>query len=262
MRKFIRFLVRNVPRPWLIRFSGLFSRLVLAFYRGSRYECPVCHTKLRKFLPYGNKGGANRLCPSCLSLERHRFLWLWLKQRSNLFSAPLKVLHVAPEQTFIRRFRALKNLDYTTADLFSPLADVKMDIQAMPVKDNTFDVVICNHVLEHVDDDITAMREIFRVLKPAGWAIMQVPIDWSRDFTYEDASIITAKEREKHFGQYDHVRFHGTDYPNRLRSVGFEVDDEDFLAEFTDEQREYHRLPVKEMIWKSVKPRYQHDTSD
>jgi SAM-dependent methyltransferase len=179
---------------------------------------------------------------------------MWLHQRTNFFEAPLKVLHVAPEQSFIRRFRAQKNLEYTTADLFSPLADVKMDIQAMPVSDNSFDVIICNHVLEHVDDDITAMREIFRVLKPGGWAVMQVPVDWSRDFTYEDASITTPAEREKHFGQYDHVRFHGTDYPNRLRSVGFSVDDEDFLSVFSEEEREYYRLPVKEMIWKSVKP--------
>lgn len=147
----------------------------------------------------------------------------------------------------------MTNLNYITADLVSPLADVRMDIQDIPYDEGSFDVVICNHVLEHVDDDIVAMREIFRVLKPGGWAILQVPVDWNRDYTYEDASIVTPKEREKHFGQYDHVRFHGTDYPNRLRSAGFIVDNEDFLQNFTPEEREYHRLPEKEMIWKASK---------
>lgn len=253
MRKLIRFFVRNIPRPWLIRFSKLFSRLVMPFYYGKNHQCPICNSHFRKFLPYGNKGSDNRLCPSCLSLERHRFLWLWLHQRTDFFTAPLRVLHVAPEQSFINRFRKMTNLNYITADLVSPLADVRMDIQDIPYDEGSFDVVICNHVLEHVDDDIVAMREIFRVLKPGGWAILQVPVDWNRDYTYEDASIVTPKEREKHFGQYDHVRFHGTDYPNRLRSAGFIVDNEDFLQNFTPEEREYHRLPEKEMIWKASK---------
>lgn len=254
MRKLIRYFVRNIPRPWLIRFSWLFSRLVMPFYVGSNHQCPVCNMRFRKFLPYGNKGGENRLCPNCLSLERHRLLWLWLNQRTDFFSAQTKVLHVAPEQPFINRFRKMKNLDYTTADLLSPLADIKLDIQDTPFEPDTFDIVICNHVLEHVDDDIKAMREIFRILKPGGWAILQVPIDWARDFTYEDPQITAPQDREKHFGQYDHVRFHGTDYPDRLRDAGFIVDNEDFLLEFSDDERNYYRLPRKEMIWKSSKP--------
>jgi SAM-dependent methyltransferase len=261
MRKIMRFLVRNIPRPWLIRFSGLFRLLVMPFYRGKKHHCPICKHNFRKLLPYGNQGGENRLCPSCLSLERHRLMWLYLVQRTNFFTAPHKVLHVAPEQSFINRFRALNNLDYTTADLVSPLADVRMDIQQIPAPDNVYDVVICNHVLEHVDDDIAAMKEIFRVLKPGGWAILQVPIEWNRDYTYEDASVTSPREREHHFGQYDHVRYHGTDYPERLRSVGFEVDNEDFLSEFTPELREFYRLPQREMIWKSTKPALNQQTT-
>jgi SAM-dependent methyltransferase len=254
MRKLIAFFVRKIPRPWLIRLSRIAVFFLAPFYRGSRYECPVCHGKFRMLLPYGNNGAANRLCPSCLSLERHRFLWLWLQSRTDFFSARLKVLHVAPEQPFIKRFRDLPNLDYTTADLLSPLADLKMDIMDMPLQDNTFDVVICNHVLEHVADDRIAMREIFRVLKPGGWAVLQVPIDWNRNYTYEDPSIVTPAEREMHFGQYDHLRFHGADYPERLRHEGFIVDNEDFLSTFSKQQRDYYRLPDKEMIWKSSKP--------
>ncbi len=254
MRRFIAFIVRKVPRPWLIRLSGIFSALMVVFYKGNRYQCPVCQGKFKRFLPYGNTGAANRLCPSCLSLERHRLLWLYLHNRTNFFSAPLKVLHVAPEQPFIRRFRALKNLDYTTADLVSPLADVKMDIMQMPLPNDTFDVVICNHVLEHVSDDRIAMQEILRVLRPGGWAILQVPVDWNRDYTLEDSSITSPAEREKYFGQYDHLRYHGTDYPDRLHEAGFDVDQEDYLASFTHEERDYYRLSPREMIWKSTKP--------
>ncbi len=254
MRKLMRFLVRNVPRPWLIRMSGLFGVIVKPFYKGSRYQCPVCENRFRKLLPYGNKGADNRLCPSCMSLERHRLLWLYLKNRTTFFTTRYNVLHVAPEQSFLKRFRAMPNLTYTTADLVSPLADVKMDIQDIPFPDNTFDVVFCNHVLEHVDDDKVAMKEIFRVIKPGGWAIMQVPIQWENNYTFEDPSITTEADREKFFGQYDHVRFHGTDYPDRLRSAGFEVDDEDFLNTFSEEEKTYYRLPQREMIWRSVKP--------
>jgi SAM-dependent methyltransferase len=254
MRKLMRFLVRNIPRPWLIRFSGLFSLLIIPFYRGSRYQCPICNNHFRKLLPYGNQGSANRLCPSCLSLERHRLLWLYLKERTAFFHEPLNVLHVAPEQSFIKRFRALPNLRYNTADLVSPLADLRMDIQNIPMPDGTYDVVICNHVLEHVESDHAAIREIYRVLKPGGWAIMQVPVDWTRNYTKEDPTITSPAGREKHFGQYDHVRYHGTDYPDRLRQGGFEVDEEDFLARFTPEQRDHYRLPEREMIWRSNRP--------
>lgn len=254
MKRVIRFIVRNVPRPWMIRFSGLFRILVTPFYRGSRYRCPVCENSFKKMLPYGNQGTDNRLCPSCLSLERHRLLWLYLKQRTSFFNDSLKVLHVAPEQPFIKRFKALPNLSYITADLLSPLADIRMDIQNIPQPDNTYDVVICNHVLEHVENDAKAIGEIFRVLKPGGWAILQVPINWSSEATYEDPSIKTASEREKHFGQYDHVRYYGHDYPQRLRGAGFNVDDEDFLSTFSEGERDFMRLPEREMIWKSTKP--------
>lgn len=249
MRLIIKFLVRKIPRPVLIRFSYAFSWIFSFINRGNKVNCPICGSSFSKFLPYGNVGATNRLCPKCLSLERHRLIWLYLKNKTNFFTANLKMLHIAPEQSFIKRFRSIKTLDYTTGDLFSPLADIKMDIQNIPLKDNTYDVVMCNHVLEHVEDEYKATSEIYRILKKGGWAILQVPIDYNRDVTYEDATITDAKEREKHFGQYDHVRFHGLDYPKRLAKAGFNVVSEDYINEFDDKMIEYYRLPKGEIIY-------------
>jgi ubiquinone/menaquinone biosynthesis C-methylase UbiE len=151
-------------------------------------------------------------------------------------------LHVAPEYCFIKRFKALEKLDYITADLESPLADVKMDIQDMPFEDNTFDVAICNHTLEHVDDDLKAMKEFHRVLKPGGWAILNSPINENRQTTYEDPSITDPAEREKHFGQRDHVREYGLDYTDRLARAGFTIDTQEPLNELSDEEIQRYGL--------------------
>ncbi len=254
MRKFIKFIVRNIPRKYLIKFSSIFSFIVVLFYKGNNVECPICKGKFRKFLPYGNKGANNRLCPKCLSLERHRLLWLYLNNKTDFFTAKLKVLHIAPEQSFIKRFKKLSNLEYITADLESPLADVKMNIKNMPFNDNTFDVLICNHVLEHIDDEPKALSEVYRVLKPNGWAILQVPINYKLETTYEDSSITNPKEREKYFGQYDHVRFHGKDYPLRLEKAGFKVIKDDYIKQFSAQTIERYRLSPEEIIYLSVKP--------
>ncbi len=249
MRKFIKFLVRKIPRPILIKFSFLFSGIISIFYKGKKYECPICEHKFRKMLPYGNKGAVNRLCPKCLSLERHRLIWLYLKQKTKFFTDNLKVLHIAPEQSFFKRFKALDNLDYTTGDLESPIVDVHFDIQNMPFKDNTYDIVICNHVLEHIPNEHKAITEIYRILKKGGWAILQVPINPNFEKTYEDPSITDPKEREKHFGQYDHLRYHGKDYGKRLEAGGFTVDENKFVKTFTNEQIDYYRLPKNETLY-------------
>ncbi len=237
----------------LIRLSLLFRKPVSLFYKGDNVECPVCEKSFRKFLPYGNQGIDNRLCPNCLTLERHRLLWLYLKQKTDFFTANLKVLHIAPEQPFIKRFRSMENLDYTTADLVSPLADVKTDIRNMVFDDNKFDVVICNHVLEHIDKEQQALKEILRVLKPGGWAILQVPMDYSKEKTYEDDTITSRAEREKIFGQYDHLRLYGNDYPKRLEKAGFSVKIENFTAEFEKEQAERYRFDMNEKIFLCMK---------
>jgi len=254
MKKLIKFVVKHIPRPYLIKLSKLFSIIVRPFYIGNRHQCTICGKKFRKLLPYGNKGADNRLCPYCLSLERHRLLWLYLQQSTQLFTEKLSMLHIAPEQPFINRFKKLKNLNYTTADLESPIADVKMDIRDMPFNDNSFDVLMCNHVLEHIDDDIKAMKEIYRVLKPGGFAILQVPIDRHRNSTFEDETITDRATREKIFGQYDHVRVYGLDYAQRLQSVGFTVDENWFVKNFSDQEINYYRLDPNEAIYIAHKP--------
>lgn len=249
MRWFIRFLVRKVPRPILIRFSYLFAGLVSLFYRGKKYGCPICGGHFRKMLPYGNKGATNRLCPSCLSLERHRMLWLYISRHTDLIQSDETILHIAPEQSIRRVLKKTHGLSYTTADLKSPIADLHFDVMNIPLPDNSYDVILCNHVLEHVDNDITAMKELHRILKPGGWAVMQVPINQNLETTFEDFSITSPKEREKVFGQYDHVRWHGRDYPDRLKSAGFSVEEFKPLDFYTADELDYFRIDVNEKMY-------------
>lgn len=255
MKKIIKFLVRKVPRPVLIRLSLLVNKPVSWFYKGNNVECNICEKSFRKFLPYGNQGADNRLCPNCLSLERHRLLWRYLQQETEFFTENIKVLHLAPEQPFIKRFKQLKNLNYTTADLVSPIADVKTDIRNMhQFADNSFDFFMGNHVLEHIDEEEKAVKEILRILKPGGQAVLQVPMDYSLSKTYEDASITDRKEREKHFGQYDHVRLYGQDYPERLRKAGFIVEENNMVKKISEEELERFRFDKNEIIYVCSKP--------
>lgn len=245
MKKLISLITRIFPRQMLIRFSYLFSLLIRPFYWGNKVECPICGGHFRKFLPYGyGEAMDNRLCPKCLSLERHRLLWLYLKEKTGFFTDNLKVLHFAPEQPFLKCFRALKNLDYTTADIDSPIADLNLDVTEMNIPDNQYDVLICNHVLEHVDNVDKAFSEIKRVLKPGGWAILMVPINPDVD-TFEDPSVTDPEERKRLFGQYDHVRQFGRDYADVLSKAGFKVTADRLYYELPDEKREKMHLARK-----------------
>ena len=193
-------------------------------------ECVCCGKKVQEFLPYALR--ANAQCPQCGSLERHRLFWLFLKQQTDFFTADLSVLHMAPEDCLQRNFFRMKNLNYISADLNSSSAMIKMDITDILFKDNVFDVIICNHVLEHIEDDYQAMSELYRVLKPKGWAILNAPVDYQREQTYEDFSVVLPSEREQRFGQWDHVRIYGRDYIRRLRSAGFSVEEIDYSSKF------------------------------
>ncbi len=252
MQQIIRILLKIFPRPVLIRISLFLNKIVALFLIGNKVECPVCNGKFRKFLPYGYTkvtSRKNALCPRCLSLERHRLMYLFLQKTTNFFTADLKVLHIAPEQCFYKRFKKLPNIDYTTGDLESPIADVHFDIQNIPFENNSFDVVICNHVLEHVDSDKQAMQEIYRILKPNGFAILQVPQAVNNEKTLEDPTVTDPKERERLFLQKDHVRLYGLDYAERLKNAGFEVTSNKYAQTFSAEQIKRYGLPANEIFY-------------
>lgn len=224
------------------------------WYSGSRVTCPCCHGRFRKFLPYGVRPRPNAECPRCGSLERHRLLWLYLTARTNFFKDRLKVLDIAPPPYFSRRCKTLPNLNYVDADIDSPSVAIRLDITAMPLPDNQFDCIICYHVLEHVLDDRSAMRELFRVLKPGGWAILQSPIDESRKRTFEDPSVISPEDRERIFGHSNHVRIYGLDYRKKLQDTGFIVKVDDYIKNLPDGLVKKYGLGDGENIYHCVKP--------
>ena len=206
-------------------------------YFGFKYNCPFCNSHLRTFLPYGFTfpvlkqkaivGGGYRLnaiCPICQSTDRERLVYVYLLHETSLLLKPSRVLHIAPEPRLENVFVKHENINYVTADISMKHVMVKMDITAIDFPTDSFDAVICNHVLEHIIDDRKAMSELYRVLRPAGVAILQVPWSLSLRDTYEDFSITTAKAREEAFGQADHVRIYARDYRSRLEQAGFNVD--------------------------------------
>ena len=230
MKHLIKYILNLVPRTLLQRVAEWAVPILGLFYLGEGKECPICGARRRKFLPYGYvTSRENALCPRCLSLERHRLLWLWLVRESDLGRGAMalpRMLHIAPEVTLMRRFRKMYGSApelYVTADLESPLADIHFDVQNIPLEDGSFDVVICNHILEHVEDDRRAMRELYRILRPNGWGVVLSPVERDREHTFEDDSITDRDERTRIFGQYDHRRIYGRDYAERLREAGFDV---------------------------------------
>jgi len=211
-----------LPRSVLLRLRGARDLGLGLWYRGRGRWCPVCGWSSRRFRPGGTVARQDAKCPRCGALERHRFIWLYLAQRTDLFDGrPKRVLHVAPEQCFERRLKDRLGAGYLTADLRDPHVMERMDITGIRYPDESFDVIYCSHVLEHVPDDRRAMREFHRVLKPSGWAILLVPITLDR--TFEDPTIVRPADRLRVFGQKDHVRRYGPDYVDRLQNAGFKV---------------------------------------
>ena len=262
--KHLRSLIRQiVPKKYYTQFTHLYMRYK---YFGFKFKCPFCEGHFRKLLPAGLDfpilkeknvvGGGYRLnghCPDCYSSDRERLVYLYLKNKTNFFYENLKILHVAPEQSLQKVFMAWTNIDYLSADFDSPLAMINMDITKIPYEDNSFDVIICNHVLEHIQNDRQAMSELYRVLRPGGWSILQVPISLSLDRTYEDPTVIALDEREKKFGQSDHVRIYAKDYKDRLESVGFTVELYSFRKEFGDFTIHKYALLKDEDIYLALK---------
>lgn len=225
------------------------ASLLDVWYRGNRFTDPINGKSYRAFLPYGYvKIRPNVLSPGTFSLERHRLIWLFLQRETDFFQTPAKVLHMAPEKAFLSRLKKMSHLDYTTCDLESPLADIKADICDLPFADASFDWVLCNHVLEHIPNDTKAMEELFRVLKPGGTALLQVPLDPKREVTFEDNNVTDKAERTKIFGQYDHVRVYGMDYFEKLRKTGFEVVELQYGKSLTADERKRFAVVENEYI--------------
>ena len=196
-----------MPRPADVR-----RRIRALALRGDAVECPCCGGRFRRFV--AAPWGTDRLCPRCGSRDRHRALWLWLRDRMRLGDRRLRLLHFAPENALERNVRPLT--DYVTADLEPGAAMVAADITALPFGDDSFDAILCIHVLEHVDDDRAAVAELRRVLRPGGWAAVMMPIDLDRAVTHEDPSVTSAADRRREFWQEDHVRLYGRDLADRL----------------------------------------------
>lgn len=251
MKHLIKLILNLIPRPVLQRVAGWIVPVVGLLYLGKGKQCPLCGCQRRKFLPYGYvTPRENALCPNCLSLERHRLLWLWLVRESDIGRGAMalpKMLHIAPEVALMRKFKKMYASTpdrYVTADLESPLADMHFDVQQIPLEAESFDAVICNHIMEHVEDDHKALRELYRIMRRGGWGVILSPVELEREKTFEDDTITDPAERTRIFGQYDHRRIYGRDYAARLREAGFEVYDIDYKNELSKAEQELYALPA------------------
>lgn len=230
--------VRLTPKKLYVFFDNVISRFYeivnTMIFKGNKYNCPFCNHSFKKFLPAGYKHGIlfdmkviggghrpNALCPSCRSIDRERLTYIFLEQHQYIKKG-IKLLHIAPEKNLQKALRQ-KSIEYYSADLDSPFADIKMNIQDIDFPDNYFDGIICNHVLEHVPDDLKAMREFYRVLKKGGWAVLQVPYSPLLETSLEDPLVIGRKKRMEVYGQDNHVRMYGLDYTDKLSCAGFKV---------------------------------------
>ncbi|MEK9177352.1 MAG: methyltransferase domain-containing protein [Patescibacteria group bacterium] len=204
---------------------------------GFAYACPLCGWHARYFYPAGfdfpvlsryqviSAGRRKNVrCPRCNSSARERLIYLFLKRRTGAFSNPLDILHIAPEKNLQHTLKRRSRGTHISGDIEPGAADTTFDIQKIPFANERFDLVICSHVLEHIIDDARAMHELYRVLRSGGIAILQVPYSPLLTKTFEDPRVQRPGERERVFGQSDHVRIYGTDYPDRLRKAGFIVE--------------------------------------
>lgn len=206
---------------------------------GNEVTCVCCHKQYKHFASFGNDKRKNAWCPNCESLERHRLLWMYLENKTNLYTAPTTLLHVAPETIFLKLFKTKANITYRPVDIFPelfPKPTSYLNILDHQIPDNSFDAIICNHVFQYIEDDRKAISSIYHLLKPGGWCILQVPIATNRRITYEDPTITDPLEREKAFGLKEHVRYYSYDYADRLSEAGFKVLVDDYTKAFTDEE--------------------------
>lgn len=217
--RLVRTLVPVQYRPVLREMYG--TTVLAPLLSGGRVQCICCGWLGRRFLRTDDP--TNPMCPRCRSVARHRLLAYYLFRECNFQYERLRVLHIAPERCLARRFATLENLEYLTGDLAHPSVDIQFDLVSIPFPDNTFDVVFCLHVLEHVTDDVKALGEILRILRPGGWAILQPALNPAFEETHEDPTVADPEERLLRFESAGHVRIYGRDFAARLRAAGFDV---------------------------------------
>ncbi|MBS1580932.1 MAG: class I SAM-dependent methyltransferase [Bacteroidetes bacterium] len=237
------------------------KRLLLEAIKGDEVECPCCKGRYLVFMPFGiaARRDAHAQCPNCATLPRHRLMWMFLMERTQLLKKPMRVLHIAPEKFFFETFSKHPLVRYVAGDKFAPgyhyaKGTIDLDVTQLDFPEASFDALICSHVLEHVPDDALGMRELFRVLAPGGFAIIQVPLNKRLSVTDEDVTITNPQERERRFGQHDHFRIYGLDLKERLRSAGFMVEVVPYTGQFSYAERFRFGLPTDEDIYYCSKP--------
>jgi Methyltransferase domain len=252
-----------LPKKVRSAFDNSYVKLTYHLYLGKRYECPFCLKNFRKFLPEGHdvkvltdlnvvpRFRLNSTCPYCGSTDRERLLYSYFKDKTNLFklNKRINLLHIAPEKNLQKKLKENKFISYYGADLNSPLATIRLDIRKTKFANDFFDVIVCSHVLEHINEDKMAMEEIYRILKKGGWSILQVPISHKLPTTIEDPSVKNPEERFILFGQKDHVRIYGKDYAQRLKKVGFKVTVDNFAAKMNQDDRKKNLINKEEDIF-------------
>jgi len=233
---------QGLPAAAVYRRAELHERPPSARIAPGLLHCPICGGNACAFLPFGLGGRRNALCPACGSLERHRFLWLYLTRWTRLLRGCARVLHTAPEPCLEPQLRALPNLRYVSVDLYDPAADVQADLGDLPFDDASFDVILTSHVLEHLPDDRPALGELARVLRRGGRAVVMVPYDHRLPATEEGGHVASPAERMKRFGHPYHYRNYGADLPARLAAAGFVVTPRRTSRLLSPHQRRFFRL--------------------
>ncbi len=239
-------LIRDFIPSCLLRvIKSLCYKLRGAIFSGNKYYCPVCEKGLSRFLTYENAN--TKMCPNCASLSRHRSVFLYLKTKKYLSKKNTKMLHFAPEYSLQKKFKSIFGKNYISTDIEHPDAMLHADITNMPLKKNSFDIIICNHVLQEIREDVKAIGEMFRLLKRSGVAIITIPINKRLNKTIEK-EVNTDKERAELYGYYGAIRIYGREFIDRLKKAGFETMIIHPLKFFSKEEIKKHNLG-KEKIY-------------